>query len=66
MRVTVPSTPGYAILSELGRGGMAIVYKAQNLKHDRLVTVKMILSGRGAHFLELVRFRSRRDHECQK
>jgi serine/threonine protein kinase len=57
MRVTVPSIPGYAILGELGRGGMGIDYKAQNLKHDRLVAVKMILSGRGAQFLELVRFR---------
>ena len=57
MEVTIPAIPGYEFLGELGRGGMGIVYKAQNLRYDRPVALKMILSGRGAAFLELARFR---------
>jgi serine/threonine-protein kinase len=36
---------------------MGIVYKAKDLKNDCLVAVKLILSGRGAAFTELARFR---------
>jgi eukaryotic-like serine/threonine-protein kinase len=57
MEVTIPSIPGYEILGELGRGGMGIVYEARNLKYDRLIALKMILSGRGADVIELARFR---------
>src|SRR5437016_12025015 len=32
----------YAIERELGRGGMATVYLARDLKHDRLVAVKVL------------------------
>ncbi|MEQ1903157.1 MAG: protein kinase, partial [Pirellulaceae bacterium] len=51
------SIPGYEIGELLGRGGMAIVYKARHLKLKRTVALKMILAGGHAGPPELERFR---------
>jgi WD40 repeat protein len=53
-----PAVPGYEVLGELGRGGMGVVFRARQLKLDRLVALKMILAGSHAGPDELARFRT--------
>lgn len=47
---------GYQIIREIGRGGMGVVYEARQIRLDRSVALKMILSGEFASEEDIHRF----------
>ena len=55
-RDVIPSIPGYEIRSELGRGGMGVVYKARQIRLNRLCALKMLLLGEHTGAESRVRF----------
>jgi formylglycine-generating enzyme required for sulfatase activity/tRNA A-37 threonylcarbamoyl transferase component Bud32 len=51
-----PDVPGYEVLGILGHGGMGVVYRARQLKANRLVALKMIRAVEHATPQERLRF----------
>ena len=47
-RLTVALAPSYDVTRELGAGGMATVYLAHDIKHERDVAVKVLHPDLGA------------------
>lgn len=52
-----PTVPGYELFDKIGQGGMGVVYRARQVRANRDVALKMILTGDGASVLQLARFR---------
>jgi WD40 repeat protein/tRNA A-37 threonylcarbamoyl transferase component Bud32 len=52
----LPAISGYEVLSELGRGGMGVVYKARQTQLNRPCALKMILAGAHATSEAAARF----------
>src|SRR4051812_26172241 len=53
----LPKIPGYEGINVLGHGGIGVIYRVRHLKLNRVVALKMLLSGEFASPAELARFR---------
>lgn len=55
---TIGSVGNYELIEQIGQGGMGVVYKARQLNLNRIVALKLMLSGPRATEAEIKRFRS--------
>src|SRR4051794_1326576 len=55
--VSLPQIEGYDLVTELGRGGMGVVYLAQQLSLQRTVALKVIRPDRFSDDVVVERFR---------